>query len=324
MQFENPALLNLLWGLLLHALLLFIYWQWRKNTLRRLGSPALEQRLLQGFSNRRFWLKNGLFALAMVILVVAMANPQRAVRVQPQLQNSADILIALDVSNSMLAKDVSPNRLGKAKDFIRKLADALKGERLGLIFFAGDAHPQTPLATDYSALLMFLHNANPAIIADQGTDVAAAVEQATRMFETDTKAGRALIIVSDGENHQENAVRRAQQARADGIQIHTVGVGSPGGAMIPAEGGRMVRTTLNEPFLRELATAGGGGAYNLSEDARVIGALKNAVRGLQKDAVLAQGYTEYRSYFQWLLLPVMLLLILEQVLWWKRPEHAAS
>jgi Ca-activated chloride channel homolog len=256
--------------------------------------------------------------------VLAMANPQRAVRVQPQLQNSADILIALDVSNSMLAKDISPNRLEKAKGFIRKLADALKGERLGLIFFAGDAHPQTPLATDHSALLMFLHNANPSIVADQGTDMAAAVEQATRMFETDTKAGRALIIVSDGENHQENALQRAQQARADGIQIYTVGVGSPEGAMISAEGGRMVRTSLNEAFLRELAASGGGGAYRLSEDEAVVSALQNAVKGLQKDAVLAQGYTEYRSYFQWLLLPVILLLILEQVLWWKKPENGSG
>lgn len=320
MTFENPDLLKLLWGLpAIAAPLLFIYWRWRRQTLRRLGSPALEQRLLQGFSPYRFWAKNLIFLLGAAFVVIAMANPRRVVRVAPQAQNSADILLALDVSNSMLARDAASNRLEKAKGFIGDLLTALEGERLGLLFFAGDAQAQAPLSTDYGALRMFLKNANPAYIADQGTDIAAAIEQATRMIEGNAQAGRALILVSDGENHQEDALQSAQKAKEAGLQVYTVGIGSAGGATITDAEGRPIRTALNEPFLREVAQAGGGAYLHVDQGAQAIQTFKTMAANLPKAAVQSQAYNEYQPYFQWLLLPALLLLIGEQLLWWRQP-----
>ncbi|MEO6037540.1 MAG: VWA domain-containing protein, partial [Saprospiraceae bacterium] len=222
-------------------------------------------------------------------------------------------------------KDVKPSRLVQAKLFIEQLVKALQGERIGLIFFAGDAYPQMPLSTDYEALLLFVRNANPNFVTDQGTDMATAIDLAQRLFESNALAGRALILITDGENHEENALQRAREAKANGIVIHTVSVGTAAGATIPATSGgfrrdftgQVIRTSLNEPFLRELAQAGGGKSGNIN-DSGAIGALKEAVDRLQKTAVAAQVQTENVSYFQWLLVPVLLLLALEQLMWWRK------
>lgn len=325
LRLENPILLNLLWVLLFQAILLGVYWSWRQRTLRRLGSPALAERLLLGFSEKRFWLKNVLFALSLALLAVAIANPQQAVRRTPPPQESADVLIALDISQSMLANDVKPSRLEQAKSFVQKLVESLEGERIGLIFFAGDAYPQMPLSTDYEALVMFARNATTDYITDQGTDLAAPVALAARLFESNSEAGRALILISDGEQHEDLPLQRAREARAQGVVIHTVSVGTSAGATIPLGKsgykrdytGQVIRTTANETLLRNLAEAGGGAAVSLS-DADALKTLSREVSGLQKSAVEARAYTEYVSYFQWLLLPVLLLLMLEQVLWWRK------
>jgi len=325
MTFENPDLLFLLWVVLLQAFLLWAYWRWRQRTLQRLGSPALAQRLLQGFSGRRFWFKNILFGAAMILLVFAIASPQRLVQTPGEMGRGADIVLALDISRSMLAKDAAPNRLEQAKVFAQKLARALEGNRIGLLFFAGDAFPQMPLSTDYDALSVFLRNAGPEFIANQGTAVAPAIEAAARMFEANAAAGRALVLISDGENHTDNAVARAQAARAAGMVLYTVGVGTPGGEVIPLPNGsikrdasgQVVRTRLDAAFLREIARAGGGAMY-LADDNSAVKSLATDLDRLQKTAVESKAKSEYVFYFQWLLLPCLLLLLLEQVLWWRK------
>ncbi len=324
LRFENPILLHLLWGLALQALLLLVYWQWRQRKLKRLGSPQLAQRLLLGFSERRFWFKNLLFAASLALVALAIANPVHAVQRDGKSRESADVLIALDISTSMLAKDVSPSRLAQAKQFIEKLVQALEGERIGLIFFAGDAYPQMPLSTDYQSLLLFVRNANPNFVTDQGTDMATAIDLAQRLFESNALAGRGLILITDGEDHEEKALQRAREAKADGMVIHTVGVGTAGGATIPAANGgfqrdytgQTIRTSLNEPFLRELAQAGGGVSLAIN-DSETISTLKAQIDRLQKSAVEAQVQTEYVSYFQWLLVPLLLFLAMEQLMWWR-------
>jgi len=324
-HFENPILLNLLWGLAFQALLLLVYWQWRRRTLRRLGSEQLAERLLLGFSERRFWFKNILFGAALALIALAIANPVHEVQRDGKSRQSADVLIALDISTSMLAKDVRPSRLVQAKTFIQNLVQALQGERIGLIFFAGDAYPQMPLSTDYEALLLFVRNANPNFVTDQGTDIGSAIELAQRLFESNALAGRGLIVISDGENHEEKALQRAREAKANGLVIHTVAVGTAAGTTIPAANGgfqrdfngQLIRTSVDEPFLREVAQSGGGVAVNIN-DSGAIGALKAEVDRLQKSAVAAQVQTENVSYFQWLLVPVLLLLALEQLMWWRK------
>ena len=325
MKLENPILLHLLWALLLYALLLLVYWRWRQRTLQRLGSPALAQRLLLGFSEKRFWLKNGLFAAALVCLVLAIANPQQAVRRTPPPQLSADVLIALDISQSMLANDVAPSRLEQAKKLLLELVKSMEGERIGLIFFAGDAYAQMPLSTDYEALVMFASNASPDYITDQGTDFTPPIDLAARLFSSNPESGHALILISDGEQHEDLPLQRAREAYADGMIIHTVSIGTGVGSRIPTGrgdykrdfSGEVIRSKANETLLRNLAQSAGGLALSIS-DTRAVSKLSDAVDGLQKSTVEAKAYTDYVSYFQWLLLPALFFLVLEQVLWWRK------
>lgn len=324
---ENPELLHLLWILLLYALVLWVYWRWRARTLRQLGSPALAERLLLGFSMSRFWLKNAFFAGALALLAVAIANPRRSELRTPPPQESADVLIALDISQSMLAKDALPSRLEQAKTFIQKLAAALEGERIGLLFFAGEAYPQMPLSTDIEALMVFARNASTDFAQDQGTDFSTAIELATRLFEADADAGHALVIISDGEHHESSVLLQAKKAHEDGMIIHTVSVGSAAGAPIPAGGknykrdfrGQIINTVANEALLRDIARAGGGTAFSIN-DANAVRQIVREVDSLQKNVVQAQGHLEYVSYFQWLVLPALLLLMVEQVLWWRKKK----
>lgn len=325
-KLENPILLHLLWALLLYALMLWVYWSWRQRTLRRLGSQALAERLLLGFSQRRFWIKNLLFAGALILLVLAIANPRQAVRRTPPPQMGADVLIGLDVSQSMLAKDAPPSRLQQAKKLIKDLVASLEGERIGLIFFAGDAYAQMPLSTDYEALLLFSQNATPEYITDQGTDFSPPIELAARLFASNPQSGHALILISDGEQHNQLPLESARRAHRDGMIIHTVTVGSNAGAMIPAGSGfkrdftgAAIKTKANPSLLREIAEAGGGKSLSMT-DPKLLEILTAEVGSLQKTAGEAKAYTEYVSYFQWLLLPCLLLLVLEQVLWWRKKK----
>ncbi len=267
-----------------------------------------------------------MFVGGLVLVILALASPVRIEKEESKTQNSADVVIALDISNSMLATDVKPSRLEQAKSFIQRLAPALDGERLGLVFFAGEALPQMPLSTDFEALLMFTRNAHPDFITDQGTDIGAAIESCKRLLETNSEAGRAIVLISDGENHEEKVLQRVREAFEAGVLIFPVGVGSVGGTNIPAgpagfrrDGlGKQVRTSANESLMQSLAESGGGEALNLRDQNRAIETIKNAVSRLQKTAVTANATSKKIYYFPWLLLAALFLLIAEQVMQWKK------
>lgn len=325
--FESPDLLYLLAiAPILQLILLWAYWRWRRRTLRRLGSPALEERLLKGFSPWRFWAKNIMFGLAIVLVIVAIASPVTIRKVAGTEQKSADVILAMDISNSMLAQDVPPSRLEVVKQFIRRLAPVLDGEQVGLVCFAGEAFPQMPLSTDLEAMLMFAENAQPDFITDQGTDIGAAVELAARMLETDVPGGRAIILFSDGENHEEKAAQKVREANAAGITLYTVGVGNAGSVPIPdpSKGlrkdgmGKTVQTTANETLLRTLAQAGGGEALHLRNPEQALSILKQAIESLEKRTVSLQTKSEKVYWFHWFLLAAIVLLITEQIMWWKK------
>lgn len=328
--FESPDLLYLLGIVPLQVFLLWAYWRWRKQALRQLGSPALEERLLQGFSPRRFWTKNLMFGAGIVLVILAIASPIQIQKIENQTQMSSDVIIALDVSNSMLADDVRPSRLEKAKEFILRLAPTLSGERVGLMIFAGEAFPQMPLSTDLEALFMFAQNAQPDFITNQGTDIGSAVELCKRMMENNEPNGRAIILISDGENHEEKALQRIREARAAGIVLHTIAVGTPAGSNIPEERGglrrdgvgKVVKTTANETLMRALAQEGGGAALRLAEPDRAIAVLKSNLQNLQKTAVTLNATSEKVYLFPWLLLFALILLVLEQVMWSKKKAIA--
>ena len=330
MRFEYPEFLNLLWAIPILLALLTAYRWWRQRVLLRFGTATAVQRLLPGWSGGRFFWKNLLFLLAIALLAVAWANPQwGASKKQTVTQKSADVFIALDISQSMLAEDVAPSRLELAKSFVRKLVQALAGERIGLIFFAGDAFLQMPLSTDYAAALMFIADASPDLITAQGTAIPRAIDLASKSFDPQPGGGRALVLITDGENHDADAVARAGEAYRDGIVVFAVGAGTEAGGPIPMGSGAegevykrdenndVVRTRLDETQLRKLAAAGGGAAYRITQGDAAVSAIRREVDRLQKRDLEVRSFAEYDSYFQWFLLPAFLLLVLEAWFVWR-------
>ena len=333
LRFEHPYFLHLLWAIPVLLLVWQLYRFWRRRALARIGSARSVSRLAQGWSGPRFFLKNGLVLLALALMAVAWANPQRGAKKQTASQKSADVLIALDISQSMLAEDVPPSRLDLAKSFARKLVEALHGERIGLIFFAGDAFLQMPLSTDYGAADMFVSAADPDMITAQGTAFSRAIQLAEAAFEPDG-GGRALILITDGENHEDGAADRAAEAYGAGTVILAVGAGTEAGGPIPladvsggsqykrdAEGA-VVRTRLDYPQLQTIARRGGGSAYLLTQGDAAIRAIRQEVDRLQKRDVQLRSFTEFESYFQWFLAPAFLLLGLEAWLSWRSGKAA--
>lgn len=325
-QFENPALLHLLWLLLIQVALIWYYWRWRERTLNVIGTPQLEKRLLLGFSQTRFWWKNGLFSMILILTILAISNPQKLERIVPKPNEYADIIIALDVSRSMLATDISPNRLERAKDFVRNLIKSQSGNHIGLVFFAGDAFPQSPLTNDPSSLLLFLSNAYPDAVNNQGTNLGSAIEQATRMFTSDTIIGKAIVLVSDGEDQADEDIESAVIANREGVVIHTVSVGTVGGGTIPVSMGRgllrdyegnVVRTSVRETKLKAISGVTNG-VHTSIDNAAGTEELEDSLTRLNKTMAEQQTFTVFVSYYQWFLIPAIFLLIIDQLLFWKK------
>jgi len=327
-RFEHPHFLNLLWAIPIALLVWQLYRLWRRRALSRLGAARSVARLIPGWSGFRFFVKNSLIVLTLALLAFAWANPQRGAKKQTVTQKSADVFIALDISQSMLAEDVAPSRLELAKSFVRKLILALQGERIGLIFFAGNAFLQMPLSTDYAAADMFVAAAGPDMITAQGTDIPRAIDLALESFDPEPGGGRALVLITDGENHQEDAVARAAAAYADGLIILAVGAGTEAGGPIPTgaagggqykrdEEGAIVRTRLDQAQLHNLASSGGGAAYRLTQGDAAVQAIRREVGRLQKRDMQVRSFSEFESYYQWFLLPAFLLLALEAWLAWR-------
>lgn len=330
-KFENPAFLNALWIIPVLALLLLNFWYWRKRQLQLLGEPSQAGTWVSGFSAPRFWVKNGILLLVITCFLLALANPQRGARMQKVSQNSADVFIALDISQSMRAEDVAPSRLEIAKVFVQKLIRALDGERIGLIFFAGNAFLQLPLSTDYDFMLESVQNADPELISSQGTAIGAAIDLAEKSFDSEP-SGRAVIVVSDGENHGDEVEKRAEAAFDDGMVIYPVGVGSVDGGTIPIiengipgfkrdENGAIVRTRLDEAGMIKMAAAGGGRYFSASLGDASVQAIKREIDALPKRALEVRSQSSYETYFQWFLLPGLLLLLIDAFISWRSSNY---
>jgi Ca-activated chloride channel family protein len=331
-NFAYPELLLLLWSLPVLAFLMLRYWYWRKRSIARLGDPVAMNRTIAGFSGPRFWLKNSLVLAAIALLSLALANPQRGAKKQTITQESADVFIALDISKSMLAEDLPPSRLELAKSFVQKLIKALEGERIGLIFFAGDAFLQMPLSTDYGFLVQSIQSASPELITAQGTAIPTAIDLALKSYD-DQPSGRALVILSDGESHDDDAVSKAETAFEEGVVLCSVGIGTTDGGPIPTgnsfsaykedEKGNIVRTQLNESLLRKVATAGGGVYYHIKQEEQAIQGLVRQIDGLEKRALEVRSFSEFESWYRWFLLPAVLFLLLELWIQSKKQNKAS-
>lgn len=301
-------------------LMLFAIYIWNRNkTFEKLGKESLIVRLMPTFAPESHYIKFFLAIAAFIILVVGWANPQIGSKYEKIQREGVDLVIALDVSKSMLAKDVTPERLAKSKQLISNLIDRLHKDRVGLIVYAGNAYLQMPLTVDYSASKMYLKNISTDMVASQGTATAEAIELAMRSFQQDEEKHKTLIIISDGEDHEGDANKAIENAVKQGVVIYTVGVGSDKGAPIPLnkkghfkkdKDGNIVLTKLNEKLLIEMAQKGKGKYFNIETNSladKMIAEI-NAMEGKFIDEKVI---TDYKSQFPIFLSVAMFLLLLE-------------
>jgi Ca-activated chloride channel homolog len=322
--------------LLLPFFYLTFRWTVRQRTaaLARFGDWATVRQLMPTYDADKYTLKFGLGAMVFVCLILAAANPQFGTKKEKVMRKSVDVFVALDISKSMLAQDVLPNRMERAKLFAYKLIEELKGNRIGTIVFAGNAYLQMPLTTDYAAAAVFIKSANPEMAPSQGTAIGEAIAMSMQSFAKDSKTHRALIIISDGEDHDSDAVKKAAEAADADILVYTVGVGSAKGAQIPETSedgftkakidasGAPILTKINEAALKDIAQAGNGAYFNLADNAQIITTLKKSVDKIEKSEFEARMFSAYDSYFSYFVALALLFLALEawtdyqQNKWW--------
>ncbi len=317
-RFAHPEFLYLLF--VLPALLVFYVYtrRLRRKALKRYGNPELLAELMPEVSSKRhhlkFWLLFG--AIAMVIIVIA--GPQFGSKLETVKRQGVEIMVCLDVSNSMLAEDVQPNRLAKAKQMLSRLTDDFTNDKLGLIVFAGDAFTQLPITSDYVSAKMFLSSINPSMVSTQGTAIGAAINLAMRSFTPSETSDKAIILITDGENHEDNAVEAAAAAAEKGIHVNIIGMGDPKGSPIPIDEnsnymkdreGNVVITKLNEQMCQEIAAAGHGIYARADNTNSALRALQKEIEKMNKSELDSKVYSEYDERFQTFAWMALILLI---------------
>jgi Ca-activated chloride channel family protein len=332
-RFEHPDHLYALLVLPVMALFFAAALARRKRLLRRLGEMRLIERLAPEASRYKDSFKFLLLLFALALFIIGWANPQWGARTETVERQSVDVFIALDISQSMLAQDVPPDRMERAKRFARALVETLRGERVGLMLFAGNAYLQVPLTTDYAALDLFLKTANPSLAPTQGTAIDQAIELAMQSFPPENVRHKALIIISDGETHEGDAIAAARAARGGGLQLFCVGVGTAEGAFIPVysadgvdykrdAGGGPVRSFLDEKQLINLARAGGGAFFNLSgRQEAILDALRQHIDTIEKRAYEQRVFTDFQSYFQYFIGLGLFLIVLEFIIPYRKSRR---
>lgn len=298
-----------------------LLWWWSQREISRLrhkfGSIPLLERLTK--NKIRNEVKPLLLGLILLFSILAYVNPQAGTKREKQKIEKSDIFIALDISNSMNARDVSPSRLERAKRFVSDFIHTRYGDQIGLIYYAGSAFLQIPLTTDLAAAEMFVKSANTNMSGTQGTNIGEAIQLALRSVQKPHQ--RALIVISDGEDHDDKALSMTAKAKDAGWNVFTIGVGSDAGAMVPVyengqesyiydENGNPVKSVLNQQLLKDIASKGGGSYYQLTDDTKsIISDMNVRLDKLQKYAQEVQSFTEYKSYYQYLLFPAIALMV---------------
>lgn len=322
-RFEEPAYLYLL---LLLPVLALLYWysnyrRWR--AIRKFGDPELMAMLMPDVSKYRPDAKFGIIWLVIGLFSLLLARPQFGSKLETVKRQGVEVMIALDISNSMLAQDVQPSRLAKAKRLVAQLVDKMENDKVGMIVFAGDAFTQLPITSDYISAKMFLESIDPSLISKQGTAIGAAVSLATRSFTPQEGVGRAVIVITDGENHEGGAVEAATEAAKKGIQVNVLGVGLPDGAPIPMEGtndyrkdreGNVIVTRLNEAMCQEIAKAGNGLYVRVDNTNNAQKAIGQEINKMAKADVETQVYTEFNEQFQAVAWFILILLLVEMLI----------
>jgi Ca-activated chloride channel family protein len=321
-KFHNPEYLYLL--LLIPVLVVIMVFNNRqtRKKIRKAGEQILIKSLIPEFSFFRKNLKFFLQLMAMVLIIFLLARPQFGSKLEEVRREGVEVIIALDVSNSMLAEDIQPNRLERAKQAISSLVDKLRDDKIGLIVFAGDAYTQIPVTTDYVSAKMFLSSISPGVVPKQGTSLASAISLGMRSFTPSMEESKAMVIITDGENHEDDPLPLAVEASDKGIVIHTIGIGSTSGVPVPViSGGRKdylkdnegntVITKLDEDILREIAFTTGGKYVRASNTNIGLNTIFDEISSMKQQELEGTMYSEYDDQFQVLAALALLCLLLD-------------
>ena len=319
-RFADPIYLYLLAVIPVLAIIRFLTYRNQKKRLRKFGDPKLLRELMPDVSRFRpavkFWILQG----ALALLIVMLARPQFGTKINNEQRVGIETIIAMDISNSMMAEDITPSRLDRSKMMVENLVDHFTNDKIGLIVFAGDAFVQLPITSDYVSAKMFLSSIDPSMMATQGTDIARAIDMATHSFTQEEGIGKAIIVITDGEDHEGGALEAAKAAKDAGMRVYVLGVGSTKGSPIPIPGtgdymkdntGNTVMSALNEEMCRQVAQAGGGAYIHVENNSAAQDQLDNELDKLAKKETTSTVYSEFDEQFQAVAILALLLLILE-------------
>ena len=318
-RFEEPIYLYLLAVIPVLALVRWLLERKQHKRLRKFGDPELLSQLMPDVARWRPAAKFWTLEAALALLIVMIARPQMGTRISHDKRTGIETIIAMDISNSMLAEDVAPSRLDRTKMMVENLVDNFTDDKIGLIVFAGDAFVQLPITSDYVSAKMFLSDIHPSLMATQGTDIATAINMATNSFTQQQGVGKAIIVVTDGEDHEGGALEAAKDAKKKGMRVYVLGVGSPNGAPIPLGNGNYMKdrtgntvmTKLNEEMCRQVAEAGGGAYIHVDNNSNAQQQLDNELSKLTKKEMQSTIYSDYDEQFQAFGIIALILLIIE-------------
>ena len=322
-RFADPTYLYALIILPFLAIFYFYSNYRRRRNIRKYGDPELMNALMPEVSKYRPDVKFWIVFLAFGLIIIMLTRPQFGSKMETVKRSGVETVIALDISNSMLAQDVTPSRLDKSKKLISRMVDEFTNDKVGLIVFAGDAFTQLPITSDYISAKMFLESITPSLIASQGTDIGGAIRLAMKSFTPQEGVGRAIIVITDGENHEGGAIEAAKEAAGKGMQVYVLGVGSPDGSPIPVEGsndfrkdrdGNVIVTRLNEEMCQEIAKAGNGAYIRVDNSNSAQRALQKEIDKLAKADVESTVYTEFDEQFQAIAWIIFFLLLIEMLI----------
>jgi Ca-activated chloride channel family protein len=318
------AHIDILWALLAIPVLIFFFWEisrWKTKALKQLGDKEVVRLMMPQVSLSRPWIKFTFFALALIFLIIGLADPQIGSKTEEVKRKSADLMILLDVSNSMLSQDFQPNRLENAKQAIAQLIDNLHDDRIGIVVFAGQAYVQLPVTNDYSAAKLFLNTINTNMVPTQGTAIGAAIDMGIKSFDFKNGTGKAMIIITDGENHEDDAVSAARNAADKNVTVNVIGIGSPQGAPVPLgngqqgyhldENGKTVISKLNEDMCKEIAAAGNGTYVRATSANSGLNVMMDQISKIQRKTVDSKNFKDFEHRFQFFLGLALLMLMVE-------------
>ncbi len=325
-RFQHPDMIYLFAAAPLLMVLFWLFVRWKKKSLLSFGKIEIIQQLFPDVSNTRPTVKFWIRWVAFVMLIIGLCGPLIGSKLEEVKRKGSDIIICLDVSNSMLAEDLLPNRLERAKQAISRLIDKLEGDRIGLVVFAGDAYTQLPITTDYAAAKLFLTQISTDIVPKQGTAIGAAIDLATTSFTDTIKKNSAIVIITDGENHEDDAIESAKSATEQGVKVYTIGMGSEQGTPIPIynngakvgyrqdHSGQTIMTKMNSVMLEDIAEGGKGKFIHATNSDDGLSIILKELNALDKKEFKAKMYTSFENQYQIFIAIALILLLIDFII----------